>query len=722
MARLVLPFADVGSGIKPSSGAKLFFFETGTSTPKDTFSDSAATTPNANPVISDSTGVFADIFIVGTQKVVLKDKNDVQIWEADPVNEFVTGSGQADNVLNRATLNAAVIDTSLQDGLAINMAERTVGADGSGGMWDVVLASTVTPNTFNIVICTGVPTLALVLRVENNTFDIMQFGFLPDWNGSTGTDNILTLRAIFEFIDATSYSTTCTGKGTAYVNWTTIGTDNSESTNVLHTFDDIHNVDFNFGGVTFFQDTPQNDGRMFMRLDNSSFITISEQNHIGTLLVDTPANHRLSNVQIVNFRENCNNIKLRNVQCNNMYRVVTFGATTASGVDSADRYSTRTNTIHLENVVMIDGKYGLHCNNAGDNLTGAITSRNLVRTHYIQNSRNHDLIIDSNFGRDKSDILITNQIDDNFPAEENVIDNIKINYITSGKKDGSGGSGLYEGFVNFTFIQINDNSTIPGMITNVEINLEVNNKPVDFTTNIVSLLKYYSVLGVIEPDPTTDSEHRFKNIKITGKVDGGANCTQSIIALPQEKHNVLIIDWSACHFANIEVSNFNCNGESPEHGIRIDGSSAASVDTPLFTANNVVLGGVLTVANETGGLINISNTLTKDEVWYDGYIIGSNANGEFKKYSDGLLEMTFTGVSTSISSASGSLFATATGPLTFPFPATSIDSITASAKKDVGIAWATIDSNTLTSCFVRLIASVVGSSALPQYTVIGRWK
>jgi hypothetical protein len=81
---------DVGKGITPSDGSKLSFFETGTSTPKDTFTTEAATTPNANPVIADSNGVFPDIFITGTYKVTLTDKNDVQsgFGEADPVEEL----------------------------------------------------------------------------------------------------------------------------------------------------------------------------------------------------------------------------------------------------------------------------------------------------------------------------------------------------------------------------------------------------------------------------------------------------------------------------------------------------------------------------------------------------------------------------------------------------------------------------------------------------------
>lgn len=85
LSRFILPFADVGSGIKPSSGAQLFFYETGTSTLKDTFTDASGTIPNANPVIANASGVFGDIFITDTYKVVLQDKNNSQIWEADPV-------------------------------------------------------------------------------------------------------------------------------------------------------------------------------------------------------------------------------------------------------------------------------------------------------------------------------------------------------------------------------------------------------------------------------------------------------------------------------------------------------------------------------------------------------------------------------------------------------------------------------------------------------------
>jgi len=90
--RFVLPFADVGAGIRPASGAQLFFTDTGTSTDRDTFSDEGATTPNTNPVIADSNGLFSDIFIDGTYRVILRDSDGVQIFEADPVRSNLIGA------------------------------------------------------------------------------------------------------------------------------------------------------------------------------------------------------------------------------------------------------------------------------------------------------------------------------------------------------------------------------------------------------------------------------------------------------------------------------------------------------------------------------------------------------------------------------------------------------------------------------------------------------
>ncbi len=72
------------------AGAKLEFFQTGTSTNLDTYSDDALTTANANPVVADSGGRWTAIFLRDQDyKVTLSDSADVQIWSADPYHPGV---------------------------------------------------------------------------------------------------------------------------------------------------------------------------------------------------------------------------------------------------------------------------------------------------------------------------------------------------------------------------------------------------------------------------------------------------------------------------------------------------------------------------------------------------------------------------------------------------------------------------------------------------------
>lgn len=73
------------SGV-PYAGGQLFFYATGTSTPQNTYSDSALTIANTNPVILDSNGQAGSVFLQNlAYKVVLEDSLNNQIWTMDPV-------------------------------------------------------------------------------------------------------------------------------------------------------------------------------------------------------------------------------------------------------------------------------------------------------------------------------------------------------------------------------------------------------------------------------------------------------------------------------------------------------------------------------------------------------------------------------------------------------------------------------------------------------------
>lgn len=70
----------------PYAGGSLAFYASGTSSPLNTYSDSALTIANTNPVVLDSAGRAGSIFLQTlAYKVVLSDVNNNQIWTEDPV-------------------------------------------------------------------------------------------------------------------------------------------------------------------------------------------------------------------------------------------------------------------------------------------------------------------------------------------------------------------------------------------------------------------------------------------------------------------------------------------------------------------------------------------------------------------------------------------------------------------------------------------------------------
>lgn len=82
---------------QPISGAGLYFYESGTTTPLDTFSEESLSSANANPVVADAAGRFGPIYLSSENyKVVLKDAGGVTIWSRDPIsgiNLFSTAEG-----------------------------------------------------------------------------------------------------------------------------------------------------------------------------------------------------------------------------------------------------------------------------------------------------------------------------------------------------------------------------------------------------------------------------------------------------------------------------------------------------------------------------------------------------------------------------------------------------------------------------------------------------
>lgn len=79
-----------GTPAAPLAGGKMYFYEVGESlTPKNTYADNGLTTANSNPVILSSSGVLPNVFLDGSYRVILKDKNGVQQWDRDSINAII---------------------------------------------------------------------------------------------------------------------------------------------------------------------------------------------------------------------------------------------------------------------------------------------------------------------------------------------------------------------------------------------------------------------------------------------------------------------------------------------------------------------------------------------------------------------------------------------------------------------------------------------------------
>jgi microcystin-dependent protein len=91
---------EVNQNGVPIAGAQLFFYETGTTTPQNTYQDVTLSTPNVNPVIADANGRFGNIWLIPATAYAVSlwtaptvdNPTGSQIWTFDPVGPASGGA------------------------------------------------------------------------------------------------------------------------------------------------------------------------------------------------------------------------------------------------------------------------------------------------------------------------------------------------------------------------------------------------------------------------------------------------------------------------------------------------------------------------------------------------------------------------------------------------------------------------------------------------------
>lgn len=108
MTAIALPapvFRAVDANGVPYNGARLQFYLTGTTTPTPVYTSSSLGTPLANPVVSDSAGLFAPIFLdpASTYRMQLLTSAGALIQDIDPVAApFAIGANTVTNAMLQA--------------------------------------------------------------------------------------------------------------------------------------------------------------------------------------------------------------------------------------------------------------------------------------------------------------------------------------------------------------------------------------------------------------------------------------------------------------------------------------------------------------------------------------------------------------------------------------------------------------------------------------------
>lgn len=104
----------------PLAGAKLYFYRTGTTTSVPVYTTPALTTQHASPVVADSGGLFAPIYLdrAAAPRVVLKTSGGTTIQDIDPYDGFLLSSHAFSPEQFGAAGDGTTNDTAAFDALA----------------------------------------------------------------------------------------------------------------------------------------------------------------------------------------------------------------------------------------------------------------------------------------------------------------------------------------------------------------------------------------------------------------------------------------------------------------------------------------------------------------------------------------------------------------------------------------------------------------------------
>lgn len=183
---LLDPFSTFWDNTGAALAGTLEFYEAGTSTPLDTFTDSTGAVANSNPL--SLTAGRATVYGTDNQayKVILKDSSGATLKTLDNISTVGAISG---DTRHYETLADAITDIGqMTVGDVVILKERVSGG-GGGGIWDVI-TDVGTDNTYDIVHASA--SLSFQLRIQGEV-NAAQLGLVGGSDEAAGIQKAIDL-------------------------------------------------------------------------------------------------------------------------------------------------------------------------------------------------------------------------------------------------------------------------------------------------------------------------------------------------------------------------------------------------------------------------------------------------------------------------------------------------------------------------------------------------
>lgn len=179
----------------PVSGAKAYFYQTGTTTPVTVYSDTALSVAHASPLVADSSGVFAPVYYGSATavKVVVTNASDVTLYTIDPVRKVSGSASAATNITFAPT--SEIAETNVQAAIEAVQENATLNFNVISKTANYTVLTT---DKSNLIRCTSTLTLSLTAAAslgDGFTFTVEASGATVtiDPNGSETINGASTL-------------------------------------------------------------------------------------------------------------------------------------------------------------------------------------------------------------------------------------------------------------------------------------------------------------------------------------------------------------------------------------------------------------------------------------------------------------------------------------------------------------------------------------------------